>query len=454
MATAKNKLPTFGANASIDSSIVNGSSELANTGFQANTIIRSAQVNTYLKTLMNNVNGLIDAIYNEGAQQGEISATSSSDDVKNYITAGLSKIIAGTKVNSAAHADEATNVDRITNNDNGANANVKFSIGDQSFSKTVNNVAHATNAEKLDSNAGSATQPIYFSGGKPATITGSIDNDTTGNAATATKLETARTVTIDGAVTGSFTFDGSADTTATMAFNNVGGNKDGTPCYVDATNNRLLGISKLDGNILLAPDDRQHNKLSVLKLSNMYKNVGSSDSLFVSGAAQKLTNSLAADVNVGNSKTPVYFSGGVPVACNLLDSIYPVGSIYMSVSDNSPQTFLGGTWERIEGRFLLAAGSGYNAGSTGGEATHTLSTDEMPQHNHTLRVASSVQGTSTQYMAVVDNNPVIRKQTQSIANFGTDEGSVSNIRNVDAGKGTAHNNMPPYLAVYIWKRIA
>lgn len=272
------------------------------------------------------------------------------------------------------------------------------------------------------------------------------------NAASATKLETTRTVTIDGAVKGSFTFDGSADATATVAFNNLGGDEDGEPCFVKKATNQLVGISKLDGNILLAPDNRQNNKLSVLDLSNMYKNVGSSDSLFVSDAAQKLTSKLAVDVNVGDTKTPVYFSGGVPVACNLLDSIYPVGSIYMSVSDNSPQNFLGGNWERINGRFLLGAGDGYNAGDTGGAATHKLTESEMPNHMHRIIAPSAVSGGSSNWMAVVGGNPVVRTNVSYTIASGTN--IVSNLNTNNVGGGNAHNNMPPYLVVYIWKRTA
>lgn len=271
------------------------------------------------------------------------------------------------------------------------------------------------------------------------------------NAASATKLETGRKVTFDGAVKGNFTFDGTTDLTTTMEFNNVGGNEDGEPCYVDTANNRLVGISKLDGGIKLAPDDRQNNNLTVLKLSNMYKNVGSDDSIFVSEGAQKLTNNLAADVNVGNSKTPVYFSGGVPVACNLLDAIYPVGSIYISTNDNSPQNFLGGTWERINGRFLLGAGDGYNAGDTGGKATHTLTTNEMPRHNHSLMAPFSYASGGSAMLLTVEGKPIVRSTQQLTPNVSGEAGGVT----IDyAGGGNAHNNMPPYLVVYIWKRTA
>ena len=65
-------------------------------------------------------------------------------------------------------------------------------------------------------------------------------------------------------------------------------------------------------------------------------------------------------------------------------SIYPVGAIYMSVSSTSPASLFGGTWEQIQNRFLLAAGDTYAAGKTGGEATHTLTVEEMPAHNHSF----------------------------------------------------------------------
>jgi hypothetical protein len=68
---------------------------------------------------------------------------------------------------------------------------------------------------------------------------------------------------------------------------------------------------------------------------------------------------------------------------NIINLVYPVGSIYMSVNNVSPATFIGGTWEQLKDRFLLGAGSSYAAGSTGGAATHTLTTAQMPSHTHT-----------------------------------------------------------------------
>lgn len=127
-----------------------------------------------------------------------------------------------------------------------------------------------------------------------------------------------------------------------------------------------------------------------------------------------------------------------------LDAVYPVGSIYMSVSSANPsEIFGGGTWERIKDRFLLAAGDTYSAGNTGGEATHKLSTAEMPEHTHLLAKAgiSSSGMTFTQYSAYQGEDSITAGQ------YWWADTTAS-------GNSQTHNNMPPYLTVYIWKRTA
>ena len=80
---------------------------------------------------------------------------------------------------------------------------------------------------------------------------------------------------------------------------------------------------------------------------------------------------------------------------SFLDMIYPVGSIYMSVLSTNPATFFGGTWQKIQGKFLLGAGGGYTLGTSGGNASVTLSTANMPSHNHTVTAASTGAHTHT-----------------------------------------------------------
>lgn len=137
---------------------------------------------------------------------------------------------------------------------------------------------------------------------------------------------------------------------------------------------------------------------------------------------------------------------------NGLAQLYPIGSIYLSVNDTNPSTFIGGTWERIKDRFLLAAGDTYAAGSTGGEATHKLTVNEMPSHSHEEKVGD--QGSN-------QNTNVLRKRKTN----GTYPGGVFNADWTSTGLGdsistnytggsAAHNNMPPYIAVYMWVRTA
>lgn len=133
----------------------------------------------------------------------------------------------------------------------------------------------------------------------------------------------------------------------------------------------------------------------------------------------------------------------------LVNKLYPVGCIYQSTSSTSPASFLGGTWERIKDKFILAAGDTYAAGKTGGEAGHALTVDEMPAHRHegididNLYCFGWENGSHT---------GVNFKKFYGGTYWGDD---VQNrLASGYAGGSTAHNNMPPYLTAYIWKRIA
>ena len=135
---------------------------------------------------------------------------------------------------------------------------------------------------------------------------------------------------------------------------------------------------------------------------------------------------------------------------------YPVGSIYLSVNGTNPATLFGGTWKRIsQGRFLIGAGANeanstdywgqyaagtenFPAGEMGGEPTHKLTVDEMPSHSHSLRFEWS----NEKRWGI--------PQTGTDCNNGVDFGATTG----SAGGDKAHNNMPPYLVVYMWERTA
>lgn len=123
---------------------------------------------------------------------------------------------------------------------------------------------------------------------------------------------------------------------------------------------------------------------------------------------------------------------------NINDKIYPIGSIYISTSQVSPASIFGGTWEQLKDRFLLGCGDTYTAGATGGEATHKLNNNEMPKHSHAFRLGTVggeddgiIRGVLTIYPALTKDDVI-----------------------GNSGSGVPHNNMPPYLAVYMWKRTA
>lgn len=120
-----------------------------------------------------------------------------------------------------------------------------------------------------------------------------------------------------------------------------------------------------------------------------------------------------------------------------LDRVYPVGAIFISTNGTNPSNFIGGQWEQVKDRFLLGAGDVYTAGNIGGEERHQLTINEMPSHTHKLgrdpdSTASARSGRYT-----------IEKVAEAQGFFNTSE----------TGGNQPHENMPPYLTVYIWKRV-
>lgn len=116
---------------------------------------------------------------------------------------------------------------------------------------------------------------------------------------------------------------------------------------------------------------------------------------------------------------------------------YDVGDYYISNSSTSPAAKYGGSWTRLQGRFILGAGSGYTQGSTGGEANVTLTVSQIPSHTHVVRGGlNCVQGSNTRELG--DSTTPNRNDVQTES----------------TGGGQPHNNMPPYRAAYIWYRVS
>lgn len=120
-----------------------------------------------------------------------------------------------------------------------------------------------------------------------------------------------------------------------------------------------------------------------------------------------------------------------------LSLVYPIGYVLISTRSDNPGTYLGGTWQQIQGRMLIGQSSDFPAGTVGGEKEHVLTVNEMPDHNHTL-LSNDNDGTKTGWGVTSTNGQA--------ADNSSKVGST--------GGGAAHNNMPPYKSVYMWERVA
>lgn len=174
---------------------------------------------------------------------------------------------------------------------------------------------------------------------------------------------------------------------------------------------------------------------------------------------------------------------------NLLNNIYPVGSIYMSVNSTNPGTLFGGTWTQIQDTFLLAAGSTYTAGGTGGSDkhthtyahthttpatttdSHTLTVTEIPSHEHQIKqrqqwysadvVVNSGSGTIYSWKSSTGGttSASYKYGGNDVGATGGDgghtHGQVATTTDSQSTSTTSsESNLPPYLAVYVWKRTA
>lgn len=156
----------------------------------------------------------------------------------------------------------------------------------------------------------------------------------------------------------------------------------------------------------------------------------------ISSLSTKVDNNTS-QISTLNSMLDVYWK-----------TIYPIGSIYISTTSTfNPNTAWGGTWEKTaEGRCLIGASTDYPLGSTGGEGSHTLTENELPL------IEGRALGVST-YGSASSGHFNIKKENPCALNAGTGSNDLSEVY-FGFGGNLPHNNMQPYLAVYMWKRTA
>ena len=153
----------------------------------------------------------------------------------------------------------------------------------------------------------------------------------------------------------------------------------------------------------------------------------------------------------------------------LLSTVYPVGSIYMSVNATNPKDLFGGTWTQLKNAFLFAtnatsgnkgtgSGTGTSTGSsspaTGGSSSAdtgstVLTIDQIPSHSHNIKVKWDGGGGSSSYVRPTTSGTA---NSNFIANTGGGQGHTHTMAHTHTVN--SHSHTVPYLEVYVWKRTA
>ncbi len=119
---------------------------------------------------------------------------------------------------------------------------------------------------------------------------------------------------------------------------------------------------------------------------------------------------------------------------DIIDTVYPIGAVYISFNSTNPATMFGGTWEQLEDRFLFAS---RGSGTLGGEKEHTLTEAEMPSHRHGI-MQHNYNGDYESWVV-----PYPKELVAAYSGYMCDY----------SGGDKPHNNMPPYITCYMWRRI-
>lgn len=198
---------------------------------------------------------------------------------------------------------------------------------------------------------------------------------------------------------------------------------------------------------------------------------------FTKGIVAKEDTSSTTDTTTYNgnhiSRVRLSKAGGTSASYNyalpdksgtlaLLENLVPsIGTIVFRSDNISPSTiYPNTTWEKIEGRVIMGASDAYPLGSTGGEATHTLTIDEMPSHGHIENIAIQNYGVMLRMGGhrdeITSGYRMYEVKEESFSSgFQTLDGYTSSATKTNAeGRGFEHNNLQPYEACNVYKRIA
>lgn len=235
----------------------------------------------------------------------------------------------------------------------------------------------------------------------------------------------------------------------------LGYNTENNQLYIGIEGNKAVAVSveKAETAASAETASKINNKLTITLGDNPIEYDGS-----VSQSIEITPNSIGA---IYQSKDEI------------VDLIYPIGSIYMSINSTSPATLFGGTWTQLKDKFLLGASETYISGESGGNPTHTLTIDEMPSHTHTFTGSSattSEKGSHSHEIPDTTGSDASSSSTYRLESWAragnTDRQPMTASAgdhthtvtakgtNSNTGGGAAFSIMPPYLPVYMWQRTA
>lgn len=165
-----------------------------------------------------------------------------------------------------------------------------------------------------------------------------------------------------------------------------------------------------------------------------------------------LTDEIETQATAGGASAKVTLS-------NLLKLVYPVGAIYIGGASTSPATLFGfGTWTRIEGKFIVGVSDSdtdFDLDDTGGAKTVTLTEAEMPSHTHVQNSHAHAPGSGNAHWNYNSSGGTAIAAAGSNYRLSTANNTASTTAtNQNTGGGGAHENLPPYIAKYIWQRTA
>ena len=260
----------------------------------------------------------------------------------------------------------------------------------------------------------------------------------------------------------------------------------------NTTSTRRIDTVVIDVN---KTDDVRANSIQIVKGSGNYQPTLIDDAAHKQYPLADLYIEASAITQVVDRRRETYAS-----CSTVINEYYPVGTIYMSVVNTNPRELFGGTWEQISGRFLIGCGgdSGIGNGETGGSWTHTIGTNNLPTHRHQVNlttgsgladvkfiqfkngeIANSVMGwangTDT-YIEGWDNHlppswnfpfgwggvqtltdpPLAASIYITTETSLTQTGHAHDVQGYtsEVGNSDPMTIKPPYLGVYIWKRVS